>query len=109
MYDIMKIKVYMCLLKYISSTLKKIFKKYSEFSHQYEAPSWYYTLSVPLSDLSGLLLSECPAGSYGVQCLQRCQCENNADCDPISGLCACKPGWRGAMCNQGVTSNDMEL
>ncbi|GBN83327.1 Multiple epidermal growth factor-like domains protein 6, partial [Araneus ventricosus] len=40
----------------------------------------------------------CPAGKYGENCQQECQCENGAACDHISGACTCGPGWRGTFC-----------
>ena len=29
-------------------------------------------------------------------------CMNGADCDPETGTCVCKPGWRGRLCQKGT-------
>ncbi|XP_045192080.2 N-acetylglucosamine-1-phosphodiester alpha-N-acetylglucosaminidase-like [Mercenaria mercenaria] len=42
--------------------------------------------------------SSCKVGWYGNQCDQRCQCENNASCDSVSGRCSCEPGYSGRLC-----------
>lgn len=42
--------------------------------------------------------SQCSNGWYGNQCEQRCQCENNASCDTVSGRCSCQPGYSGPLC-----------
>ena len=41
----------------------------------------------------------CPAGSYGLQCSETCQCVNGK-CDHIDGSCSCDNGWRGVLCDQ---------
>lgn len=46
---------------------------------------------------------ECTNGTYGANCGSTCgQCRNDADCDPISGMCTfgCDPGWQGLRCQQ---------
>ena len=42
---------------------------------------------------------ECPAGVWGKGCLEVCLCENDAECDYISGECSCTLGWMGTYCN----------
>ena len=39
----------------------------------------------------------CNRGLYGIGCSYRCDCMHaNADgCDPVTGKCICKPGWKG--------------
>ena len=39
----------------------------------------------------------CDRGRYGIGCSYRCNCvhANSDGCDPISGKCLCKPGWKG--------------
>ena len=40
---------------------------------------------------------KCPYGSYGQNCTEACNCQNEGSCDHISGACNCTPGWRGPM------------
>merc|ERR1711963_1099788 len=42
----------------------------------------------------------CNRGLYGIGCSYRCDCMHaNADgCDPVTGKCICKPGWKGVEC-----------
>lgn len=47
------------------------------------------------------LLAGCSDGKYGPGCLQICECHNNATCDHVTGVCECKPGWRGRQCSKG--------
>lgn len=47
--------------------------------------------------------SECANRTYGRNCEKKCgQCRNEADCDPVSGLCTlgCDPGWQDIKCQQ---------
>ncbi|XP_053391233.1 multiple epidermal growth factor-like domains protein 10 [Mercenaria mercenaria] len=46
---------------------------------------------------------ECPVGTFGDECLQRCHCADERACDAITGHCqspACKTGWIGIACNK---------
>ncbi|XP_053388793.1 uncharacterized protein LOC128551883 [Mercenaria mercenaria] len=46
---------------------------------------------------------ECPVGTFGDECLQRCHCADERACDEITGRCrspACKTGWIGIACNK---------
>ncbi|KFM82584.1 Multiple epidermal growth factor-like domains protein 10, partial [Stegodyphus mimosarum] len=43
--------------------------------------------------------TECPTGSYGLNCAIACDCRNDAVCDRFSGECYCKPGWKGIYCD----------
>ncbi len=45
-----------------------------------------------------LLISACPAGTWGPSCENKCPCMNGASCDPMSGACTCPPGWIGDKC-----------
>lgn len=40
---------------------------------------------------------------FGRGCRQRCQCENNALCDHVSGACTCQQGWTGTYCEKRKT------
>lgn len=44
--------------------------------------------------------SACPAGMFGPGCRHRCQCENGALCDHVSGACTCQVGWTGTVCEK---------
>lgn len=44
--------------------------------------------------------SECPAGVFGLGCRHRCQCDNKALCDHVSGACTCQRGWTGTYCEK---------
>ena len=37
----------------------------------------------------------CPAGTFGIDCKDRCDCYNGALCDHVSGQCKCLPGFQG--------------
>ena len=39
----------------------------------------------------------CESGRYGIGCAYRCDCNvaNSEGCDPITGNCICRPGWKG--------------
>lgn len=43
----------------------------------------------------------CVTGSYGEQCVGRCQCEHGATCQPVDGYCVCPPGYMGHHCELG--------
>ncbi|KAF7239539.1 Multiple epidermal growth factor-like domains protein 10 [Varanus komodoensis] len=43
---------------------------------------------------------ECPAGTFGLQCKQRCDCENRARCYHVNGACLCDPGFKGIHCQE---------
>jgi len=45
-----------------------------------------------------VLLTECEEGLYGSNCDQTCECQNEADCDLVTGQCHCRAGWIGALC-----------
>lgn len=46
------------------------------------------------------IFTACANDFFGEGCLQRCLCQNGAECDPVSGSCICSPGWKGAHCNK---------
>ena len=48
-----------------------------------------------------VVVTECPSGSHGYECLEDCQCQNGALCDPVNGACSCAAGWQGTFCEQG--------
>ena len=45
---------------------------------------------------------QCPPGRYGEECERDCNCLNGGTCDPITGVCVCLAGWRGALCEEGT-------
>ena len=36
---------------------------------------------------------QCPPGTYGPYCTERCDCSVHAVCDHVSGECRCQPGF----------------
>uniref|UniRef100_A0A8D3E703 Multiple epidermal growth factor-like domains protein 10 n=1 Tax=Scophthalmus maximus TaxID=52904 RepID=A0A8D3E703_SCOMX len=42
--------------------------------------------------------SACDSSHWGPHCSNRCQCQNAALCNPITGACICSPGYRGWRC-----------
>lgn len=51
-------------------------------------------------DFDYSLYTACPAGFYGVGCLQECMCSKNSTCNPVTGQCECLAGWIGPDCSQ---------
>lgn len=47
----------------------------------------------------------CPKGFYGEDCGQECSCLNDANCNPVTGTCECKPGWIGKNCAEPACPN----
>lgn len=47
------------------------------------------------------VVSECPAGQFGSDCQDRCECQNSGQCDRQTGQCVCQPGWTGERCENG--------
>uniref|UniRef100_A0A8D8M538 Multiple epidermal growth factor-like domains protein 10 n=1 Tax=Cacopsylla melanoneura TaxID=428564 RepID=A0A8D8M538_9HEMI len=47
----------------------------------------------------------CPAGYYGVDCKQKCQCQNGAMCRSTDGECECSEGWMGTLCTRVCPPN----
>ncbi|XP_029049328.2 uncharacterized protein LOC114879028 isoform X1 [Osmia bicornis bicornis] len=43
---------------------------------------------------------ECPRGTWGSLCKEKCNCTEDVPCNPVNGLCACPPGLRGQTCNE---------
>lgn len=77
------------------------------FSCSYVIWPWLLTLSFPLCFLHTschnilyVSVPGCPSGFYGRDCSEVCRCQNGADCDHITGQCACRTGFIGASCEQ---------
>ncbi|XP_053663400.1 laminin subunit beta-1-like [Anopheles marshallii] len=43
-------------------------------------------------------LQRCRNGTWGVNCRNRCHCQNFAHCDTKTGHCRCTEGWMGKYC-----------
>ena len=43
----------------------------------------------------------CDSIHYGDGCSKTCTCENGAECDDVTGDCACIPGFMNANCSEG--------
>ncbi|PIO38151.1 hypothetical protein AB205_0180310, partial [Aquarana catesbeiana] len=50
---------------------------------------------------------ECPIGTYGYQCAERCDCQNGAKCYHINGACLCEPGFKGILCEERVCAEGL--
>lgn len=71
---------------------------------------WLFTLSIsPFivsnaptlpSNILYMSVPGCPSGFYGRDCSEVCRCQNGADCDHITGQCACRTGFIGTSCEQ---------
>ncbi|XP_030879953.1 multiple epidermal growth factor-like domains protein 11 [Leptonychotes weddellii] len=44
--------------------------------------------------------SGCDGDHWGPHCSNRCQCQNGALCNPITGACVCAAGFRGWRCEE---------
>ena len=49
------------------------------------------------------MLSECPHGTFGEECLSDCFPNCRDKCDQVTGACTqgCIDGWTGQMCDFG--------
>ena len=45
-------------------------------------------------------LTGCDSDHWGPHCSNRCQCQNGALCNPITGACVCAAGFRGWRCEE---------
>lgn len=52
------------------------------------------------SALTGSSLAGCDSDHWGPHCSNRCQCQNGALCNPITGACVCAAGFRGWRCEE---------
>uniref|UniRef100_A0A182Y0P4 Uncharacterized protein n=1 Tax=Anopheles stephensi TaxID=30069 RepID=A0A182Y0P4_ANOST len=43
-------------------------------------------------------LQRCRNGTWGVNCRNRCHCQNYSHCDTKTGHCRCNEGWMGKFC-----------
>lgn len=103
-----------CSLKYLyilSKVFFTMFPKVSIYTKQVSCHCCkvdHCTLEFHYSSVL-LRYPECPAGSFGPRCRQRCQCDNRASCDHVSGACTCKVGWTGTYCEKGECGGDERL
>ena len=42
----------------------------------------------------------CGSDFWGPHCSNRCQCQNGAKCNPITGACVCTDGYQGWRCEE---------
>lgn len=60
-----------------------------------------------------MILTACPPGFFGLDCINRCDsyCSGNESCDPALGICTegCKGGWSGLMCGLGILTKTSTL
>uniref|UniRef100_A0AC35F1W9 Uncharacterized protein n=1 Tax=Panagrolaimus sp. PS1159 TaxID=55785 RepID=A0AC35F1W9_9BILA len=52
-----------------------------------------------------LCQQDCPAGTWGFECINKCHCADNVPCDFGTGYCAnsrCAPGFRGVNCYEDI-------
>lgn len=54
-----------------------------------------FVLSVPAG---------CESDYWGPHCSNRCQCQNGAKCNPITGACVCTDGYQGWRCEEPCES-----
>ena len=50
-----------------------------------------------------LVVTVCPAGTYGLNCGAPCSCLNGAPCSPVTGICNCTAGYYGTNCGTSKT------
>lgn len=55
-----------------------------------------------------IIHSACERGRYGQGCVHICDCEDAAQCDPVSGRCLCSSGKTGPRCDIGNLSRIFE-
>lgn len=46
------------------------------------------------------VLAGCESDFWGPHCSNRCQCQNGAKCNPITGACVCTDGFQGWRCEE---------
>ncbi|KAK4820738.1 hypothetical protein QYF61_004419 [Mycteria americana] len=57
--------------------------------------------SIALAETSGnSSYNSCDSEHWGPHCSNRCQCQNEALCNPITGACVCADGYRGWRCEE---------
>lgn len=47
-----------------------------------------------------LQCTNCPEGTYGLDCRSICKCQNGAKCNIVDGTCKCASGWMGEYCQE---------
>lgn len=46
------------------------------------------------------MIAGCESDYWGPHCSNRCQCQNGAKCNPITGACVCTDGYQGWRCEE---------
>jgi hypothetical protein len=46
------------------------------------------------------LHAACPSGLFGRNCLQTCTCNEDEECNKMTGFCNCSAGFMGSTCHQ---------
>lgn len=47
-----------------------------------------------------VFFKDCPPNLWGINCENKCQCENNGTCEPYTGKCECQKGYIGELCGE---------
>lgn len=53
-----------------------------------------------LGHSSVLTCTACDERLWGKNCEHHCDCHHGAPCNPLSGVCACPPGFTPPLCHQ---------
>ena len=75
-------------------------------ANQFLSKSKWSILRKVYDKITYVLIKECTAGWYGLDCKQQCSghCRDDDVCDHVTGQCdgGCAAGWRGALCDKGI-------
>lgn len=59
---------------------------------------WRYLVNILIFVCS--VPAGCESDYWGPHCSNRCQCQNGAKCNPITGACVCTDGYQGWRCEE---------